>query len=172
MNDNQRRAIIVSGLVDVSFGTMWWVRDWLWELVIPRSLCYHRNRKKKEHPGISILDAPPPCQSPVPMMHGTTPKGDQVRQSSVLVAGFSAEDLLQLTSFGHLIRPNLLPQVWIGHFPVDKSAFRREWVQIFGADSVPPPDVPDRIRSVHHKPKATPQECAQLLEFLKRMGIA
>ena len=167
MNENQQRTMVAGRVVDFSFGTMWWLREWLWKRIVPRRLHYDLGSTKYEHPGISIFIGQPSPQPEVPMMHGCS----EGTISSVRIWGFSANDPSQLTSFGHLIRPGMVPRVWIGHFPVAESVLRYEWVRLFGPESNPPTTPQPSIRPGSNKTKATPDECAQLRELLRRLKV-
>lgn len=142
---------------------MWWVREWLWELAIPRGFAYCANTGRKEHPGVSVLRGPLPLTPEIPMLHGCSSGSE----ASVWISGFSAENPGQPTSFGHLIRPGLVPKIWIGHFPVPFNALRLEWSRLFGADSFPEECHQAPIRGVIHKPRVTPAEWDRLGKFVE-----
>lgn len=162
-----RKAAVIGHLVDVTFGSMWWIKEHLWVRAIPTPFRYRANPQRHEHPGISILEEQP-LQHQVPVMHGSS----NGTEESVWISGFSENNPSQYTAFGHLISPHLIPRIWIGHFPVRESEFRHEWVRLFGPDSFPPKNPSNAIRRVRgRKTKATPQECAQLRELLNHRGV-
>jgi hypothetical protein len=165
-NENQKRVLVVGRLADVSFGTMWWVTDWLWKLAIHRKFQYQLHSTAKEHPGVSILEGPPPAQQAVPLMHGRSER----TQSSVKITGFSKDDPDRPTAFGHMIQPTCVPTLWIGHFPVDEAAFRREWTLLFG--TTPTSTAGSTIiRKAQPKSIATQEERDQLRNLLRERRI-
>ncbi len=165
-NENEKRALVVARLADVSFGTMWWVKDWLWQIALHGKFQYQRHSTVTEHPGVSILEGPPPAQNVVPMMHGSS----QGTPSSVRITGFSKEDPSRATAFGHKIHPNRIPTIWIGHFPVDEAAFRREWMLQFGT-SPTSTEGNTMIRKAQPKSTATKEERDQLRNLLLELRI-
>jgi hypothetical protein len=167
MTENQRLANVVGLLANVSFGTMWWLRERKWKQIIPRELNYDLDSKKWGHPGVSILGGPAPLQSFIPMMHGRS-KGNR---NSVWIAGFDELKPNECSAFGHLIQAGKFPQLFLGHFQVEPSAFREEWARLFGNDCPLPTNIPQDVLQVKHKPKATPIECDRLREFLHRWKI-
>jgi len=167
LSENQQRAMVASRLVDISFGTMWWLREWMWKEIVPPVLNYNLDSKKWGHPGVSILNGPIPLQSFVPMMHGRSHGSPK----SVWIAGFEVDEPHRQTAFGHLIRPGLFPQLFLGHFPIEESVFRKEWIQMFGTDYSGSPTKRQMVFLVEHKPKATADECTQLYELLRRLKV-
>ena len=164
VTESERRAVIVGGVVDVSLGTMWRVREWRWKQVIPRELDYDLDSKAFEHPGISIFDQPPPYSWFIPMLHGRS----MGTSRSVWVSGFSRDDPQRLTAFGHLFRPaeGLGPRLWIGDFPVDGPTLKKEWIRLFGGDGPPSADQRRPVAVNPGKRIATPEECVQLRQFV------
>lgn len=69
MDQEQRLLDLINYAKDFSFGTLWWVRDYVWKSVIPG---FHVKRPKKWHPGCSLgrKNFKTKFQT-VPMLHGS-----------------------------------------------------------------------------------------------------
>lgn len=167
ISENQRRAMVVRRLMDVSFGTMWWLREYMWKEIIPPELKYDLDSQKCGHPGVSILGGPSPLQTFIPMMHGRSEGG----RRSVWITGFESDEPRKRTAFGHLIQPGRFPQLFLGHFPVESSALREEWGRMFGNDCPIPTSRQQMVFQPKGKHKATPDECRELRELLHELNI-
>lgn len=87
-------------LLDVTFGTVWWVREDLWQ---ERVAAYDQHSERACHPGVSLRVKPATGMADaVPMLHGTTGAA-----GPVVVHGLTAEYAAcgEVTSFGRLVAP-------------------------------------------------------------------
>jgi hypothetical protein len=167
---NERRTIVVSRVLRLSFGTMWWVKEAVWKFAVPPAFEYDLASTRKAHPGISILEeqAETPKISHVPLMHGSSRA--QSREC-VTITGFDSYDPNRRCFFGHLISPAHMPRVWIGNFAVDEHSFRREWQRMFGTANATLWVNKPQVFANEHKRRATPDECNLLRQLLERLGI-
>ena len=87
-------------LLDVTFGTVWWVREEVWQ---EQMVGYDQNSERACHPGVSLRVKPATgLADRVPLLHGTTSAA-----GPVVVRGLTAEYAAcgEVTSFGRLVAP-------------------------------------------------------------------
>jgi hypothetical protein len=96
-----RLQSLLNACLDVSFGTLWWIREDLWK---ERQTDYDQQSESIGHPGLSIRSAPPEgLYEIVPLLHGTT------RYGPIAVAGLTRRQPLRTTYFGQLLFPAQIP---------------------------------------------------------------
>jgi hypothetical protein len=96
-----RLQALLNACLDVSFGTLWWIREDLWK---ERNPAYDQESEKIAHPGVSIRSSPPAgLYEFVPVLHGTS------RSGPVAVLGLSRRQPLRPTYFGRLSFPAEIP---------------------------------------------------------------
>lgn len=151
-------AQLLAAVLDVSFGTIWRVREDLWKA---HQAGYHLASSRTWHPGVSIRrqDAGGVALwDAVPMLHGTS--GDA---GPVVVRGISdGSDSGKATSFGRLVAP---ARFGVGEFvsrapdakagDVEGPWFRRR-----------------KISANLPKPKLEPKEVAELGAWARERGLS
>lgn len=151
--DRVRRLLAIA--VDVSLGTVWRVREDVWD---DRIRSYDHESTRMWHPGVSLRLKPlVNLQEAIPLLHGTSGE-----QGPVVARGLTEEcGPNHATSFGHLIRP---AQVGADHLvEPDPSADPREtdgpWFRR------------KRVAANLHKPRFDPSERAELESWARERGL-
>lgn len=94
---------LLSTCLDVSFGTLWWVREDLWRETLEN---YDPDSGRKGHPGMSLRDEPlQAVRELIPMLIGITAWGP------VAVRGLSRREPHRVTHFGANLTPAPIPTV-------------------------------------------------------------
>jgi len=98
-----RLALLLATCLDVSFGSLWWVREDLWKEVLRP---YDDASDRLGHPGLSVRRSPvSSLLEIVPMLHGTTGA-----HGPVVARGLTQDEGPQYpTSFGRLLLPADIP---------------------------------------------------------------
>ena len=97
MDSEERRFKALDFLLDYSKGTIWWVKDRLWNAAIPNFVV-----KRVHHPGLSLArDKAEGLYSMVPMAIGTTKNPG----SGFPVDGLSEEGTHEGPSYFSVLRP-------------------------------------------------------------------
>lgn len=107
MNHEARWQRLFRAAVDVSFGTVWRVREEFWQGAFSvAGYLYDENSRRLWHPGVSLRSPAEPVRSPydyVPLLHGTTGDG-----GPVVARGLTREQgPAHPTSFGRIVAPAL-----------------------------------------------------------------
>ena len=95
-----RYHALLARLLDVMFGTVWWVREDVWQEQLAG---YDQDSERMAHPGVSLRVKPATgLGEAVPLLHGTTSTA-----GPVVVRGLTAEYAAcgEVTSFGRLVVP-------------------------------------------------------------------
>jgi hypothetical protein len=133
---------VATTVLDLSSGSLWWVRESLWTECLGPT--YGRTTTRRAHPGLSAMrDRISDLFSQVPMFHGTSGA-----RGPVIVCNLTPADASEkVTSFGHLIAPSVRVSEWL---PVGHAR---------------------RVERNAHKPRLDPGEQAQFDAFLERNGL-
>jgi hypothetical protein len=156
LEENQRRkmATLLQTCMDVSFGSLWWIRENIWVEKVPH---YRYNSSRICHPGLSLRQEPLQGMGDVvPLLHGSSgPSGPLV------VYGLSwSKGPEHPTSFGRLLAPVPL-EVFAHRAPnADPGEVSGPWHQRGCAT---------RNR---HKPSLEAGEKAILAEWMEAKGLA
>lgn len=98
-----RLQALLSACIDLSFGTLWWIREDLWK---ERQPGYSQESERIAHPGLSVRSVPPAgLFELVPLLHGTSGYGP------VAVSGLTRRQPLKTSYFGRLLFPAQIPVV-------------------------------------------------------------
>jgi hypothetical protein len=143
---------------DVSFGTLWWVREALWRQ--GHGAGYGVAAQKRfAHPGVSILPYSPDAVSGigmVPLLQGTSKK----RPQSVEVKGLS-KNCQDTTYFGRVLRPVRFAYSVFTNPCHEDSSFSQTSPLRFHA-----------ITRNHPKDRVDATEEAALREFVREKGLS
>ena len=93
----RRWSEVARKILDLSFGTLWWVEEPVWQALLPH---YDPDSKRAGHPGLSCRQKPiEDLYSSVPMLHGHShPRGFPV-------IGLTEDEPKRTTYFGPLLGP-------------------------------------------------------------------
>ncbi len=152
---NESLARLLARVLDTSCGTLWWVREDLWE---ESSDDYRANPDRDGHPGLSVAERSLLLPSErVPLLIGFgNDRGPFIARGLSKHRGADAP-----TSFGQVVRPAPVPA--------------QEWVK-------PAPDVGrgvlegpgywrSRVLLNHHKPRLTEKEREALETWLRKRKL-
>lgn len=148
---NERMALLLSACVDVSAGTLWWVREDVWK---EKSKKYDHDSTRMGHPGLSMRHEPvTSLYEYVPMLHGTS--GDR---GPVVARGLSEEYGPDYpTSFGRLAPAGIVVQDMVkssGQGPLIGSGLATR-----------------RVVGNPHKPRLDESEMGQLQNWMRKRGL-
>lgn len=151
----RRLDTLIAAVVDLSFGTVWQVREDVWRELLSR---YRSDRAW--HPGVSIRTKPyHSLDGYVPLLHGTSGK-----RGPVVVKGLTAREGPGYTTiFGKILRPARVPV--------------KEFISL--APGIPRSDVGEKgwgldvkrvVRNLD-KPKLDPDERLNLWNWAEKKGL-
>ena len=144
--------------LDFTLGTLWRVREDLWQQAIPSTgRGYDSSGSRLWHPGLSIRKAPPVgLHEMVPMLHGRSSKGKGVAVSGITECGGESYK----TYFGSIApAPVPVARAFRGDKLGDGKKPEGHWNQ-WGA----------LVRN-HWKPRIEDDELAALRDFLRRNSM-
>ncbi len=156
---NIRLHRLLETCIDVSFGTVWRVREELWrERFREEGQPYDEEGTRQWHPGISMWESPLASLFEfLPMLHGST--GDH---GPVVVRGLTREcGPAHPTSFGRIVRPARISAKEITSTCPDAQKNRLTGWMIYRR----------RVTANLHKPKLDQSELAELRSWAKRRGL-